>query len=146
MPTPIYTKNVNRLGLLKLFDFESTVPDLNEIAGKVNRSKDDQLSKDWEKYWYDHFEKQLAGAKMTIDSLQNQRDQLLSAMAFQVEREPLKIVLEREKFDKLADQYAVTHQTVDMNKNPFEHPLSFVYGDKATDVIEGIDKLLSGDN
>ena len=87
-----------------MFNFESTVPDLNEIAGKVNRSKDDQLSKDWEKYWYDRFEKQFAGAKMTIDTLQHQRDQLLSAMAFQVEREPLKIVLEREKFDELADQ------------------------------------------
>lgn len=125
-----------------MFNFESTVPDLNEIAGKVNRSKDNQLSKDWEKYWYGHFEKQIASAKMTIDSLQNQRDQLLSAMAFKVEREPLKIVLEREKFDKLANQYAVNNQTADLNKNPFEHPLSSVYDDKATDVIQGIDKLL----
>lgn len=112
-----------------MFNFESTVPDLNEIARKVKYSKDDQLSKYWEKYWYDRFEKQLAGAKMTIDSLQNQRDQLLSAIAFKVEREPLKIVLEQEKFDKLADQYAITNQTVDLNKNSFEHPLSFIYGD-----------------
>lgn len=127
-----------------MFNFESTVPDLNEIAGKVKYSKDDQLSKDWEKYWYDYFKKEIAGAKMTIDALQNQRDQLLSAMAFNVEREPLKIVLEREKFDKLADQYAVTNKTVDLNKNPFEHPLSFVYGDKATDVIQDMDKWLRG--
>lgn len=130
-----------------MFNFESTVPDLNEIARKVKYSKDDQLSKYWEKYWYDYFEKQLVGAKMTVDSLQNQRDQLLSAaMAFNVEREPLKIVLEREKFDKLADQYAVTNQTVHLNKNPFEHPLSFVYGDRTTDVIQGIDKFLMGGN
>lgn len=129
-----------------MFNFESTVPDLNGIAGKVKYSKDNQLSKYWEKYWYDYFEKQLVGAKMTIDSLQNQRDQLLSAMTFQVEREPLKIVLEREKFDKLVDQYAVTNQTVDLNKNPFEHPLSFVYGDRSTDVIQGIDKLIRGGN
>ena len=87
-----------------MFNFESTVLDLNEIAGKVKYSKDDQLSKDWEKYWYDRFEKQLASAKMTIDALQHQRDQLLSAIAFKVEQEPLKIVLEREKFDELADQ------------------------------------------
>lgn len=112
-----------------MIDTEQCVPDLNEIAGKVKYSKDDELSKDWKKYWYDYFEKQLVGAKMTIDSLQNQRDQLLSAMAFNVEREPLKIVLEREKFDKLVDQYAVTNQTVDLNENPFEHLLSFVYGD-----------------
>ena len=124
---------------------EQVIPDLNEIAGKVKYSKDDQLSKYWEKYWYDYFEKQLVGAKMTIDSLQNQRDQLLSTMAFKVEREPLKIVLEREKFDKLVEQYAVTNQTVDLNKNLFEHPLSFVYGNKATDVIEGIDKWLIDD-
>ena len=112
-----------------MFNFESTVPDLNEIAGKVKYSKDDQLSKDWKKYWYDYFEKELVGAKMTIDALQNQRDQLLSSMAFNVEREPLKIVLEREKFDKLANLYARTNQTADLNMHPFEHPLSFVYGD-----------------
>lgn len=129
-----------------MIDTEQIMPDLNEIAGKVKYSKDDQLSKYWEKYWYDYFEKQIAGAKMTIDGLLNQRDQLLSAMTFNVEREPLKIVLEREKFDKLVDQYAVTNQTVDLNKHPLEHPLSFIYGDKATDVIQGIDKLLSGDN
>jgi hypothetical protein len=115
--------------LKMMIDTEQSVPDLNEIADKVKFSKDNQLSKDWEKYWYDYFEKSLAGAKMTIDALQNQRDQLLSAMAFNVEREPLKIVLEREKFDKLVDQYAVTNQTVDLNKNSLEHPLSFVYGD-----------------
>lgn len=129
-----------------MFDTEQSVPDLNEIAGKVRYSKDDQLSKDWEKYWYDRFKEQLECATMTIDALQHQRDQLLSAIAFQVEREPLKIVLEREKFDKLADQYTVTNQTVDLNKNPFEHPLSFVYGDRATDVIQDIDKLLRDDN
>jgi hypothetical protein len=128
-----------------MIDTEQSVPDLNEIAEKVNRSKDDQLSKYWEKYWYDYFEKQIAGAKMTIDGLLNQRDQLLSAMTFKVELEPLKIVLEREKFDKLVDQYAVTNQTVDLNKNSFEHPLSFVYGDKATDVIQNIDKWLMDD-
>lgn len=112
-----------------MIDTEQSVPDLNEIAGKVKYSKDDQLSKDWEKYWHDYFEKELVGAKMTIDALQNQRDQLLSAMAFKVEREPLKIVLEREKFDKLANLYAHTNQTVDLNMHPFEHLLSFVYGD-----------------
>lgn len=128
-----------------MIDTEQSVPDLNEIADKVKYSKDNQLSKYWEKYWYDRFKEQIAGAKMTIDALQNQRDQLLSAMAFKVEREPLKIVLERERFDKLADQYAVTNQTVDLNKNSFEHPLSFVYGDKATDVIQNIDKWLRDD-
>lgn len=97
-----------------MIDTEQAIPDLNEIAGKVKYSKDDQLSKYWEKYWYDYFEKQLVSAKMTIDSLQNQRDQLSSVIAFNFQREPLKIVLEREKFDKLADQYAVTNQTVDL--------------------------------
>ena len=129
-----------------IIDTEQIMPDLNEIAGKVNYSKDDQLSKYWEKYWYDYFEKRIVGAEMTIDGLLNQMDQLLSAMTFKVEREPLKIVLERERFDKLVDQYAVTNQTVDLNKNPFEHPLIFTYGDKATDVIQDIDKLLMGDN
>ena len=129
-----------------MIDTEQIMPDLNEIAGKVKYSKDNQLSKYWEKYWYDRFEEQIVGAKMTIDGLLNQRDQLLSAMTFKVEREPLKIVLEREKFDKLVDQYAVTNQTVDLNKHPLEHPLSFIYSDKATDVIQGIDKWLSGDN
>lgn len=112
-----------------MIDTEQAIPDLNEIAGKVKYSKDDQLSKYWEKYWYDRFEEQIAGAKITIDGLLNQRDQLLSALVFKVEREPLKIVLEREKFDKLVDQYVATNQTVDLNKNPFEHPLSFVYDD-----------------
>lgn len=127
-------------------DTEHSVPDLNEIADKVKFSKDNQLSKDWEKYWYDRFKEQIAGAKMTIDALQNQRDQLLSAMTFKVEREPLKIILEREKFDRLANLYAVTEQTVDLNMHPFEHPLSFIYGDTTTDVIEGIDKFLRGDS
>lgn len=129
-----------------MIDTEQSVPDLNEIADKVKYSKDNQLSNDWEKYWYDRFKDQIVGAKMTIDALQDQRDQMLSAMAFNVEREPLKIVLEREKFDKLANLYAHTNQTADLNMHPFEHPLSFVYGDKATDVIQDIDKWLRSDN
>ena len=128
-----------------MIDTEQSVPDLNEIADKVKYSKDNQLSNEWEKYWYGRFKEQIAGAKMTIDALQNQRDQLLSSMAFNVEREPLKIVLEREKFDKLANLYTRTNQTADLNMHPFEHPLSFVYGDTATDVIQDIDKWLGGD-
>lgn len=98
-----------------MINTEQSVPDLNEIADKVKYSKDNQLSKDWEKYWYDRFKEQIAGAKMTIDALQNQRDQLLSAMAFKVEREPLKIVLEREKFDKLAEQYTITKEPINLD-------------------------------
>lgn len=128
-----------------MIDTEQSVPDLNEIADKVKYSKDNQLSNEWEKYWYDRFKDQIVGAKMTIDALQDQRDQMLSAMAFNVEREPLKIVLEREKFDKLANLYTRTNQTADLNMHPFEHPLSFVYGDTATDVIQDIDKWLGGD-
>lgn len=98
-----------------MIDTEQVIPDLNEIAGKVKYSKDNQISKYWEKYWYDYFEKQIVGAKMTIDALQNQRDQLLSAMAFKVEREPLKIVLEREKFDKLAEQCTITKEPINLD-------------------------------
>ena len=126
-----------------MIDTEQAIPDLNEIADKVKYSKDNRLSNEWEKYWYGRFKEQIAGAKMTIDALQNQRDQLLSAMAFNVEREPLKIVLEREKFDKLANLYTHTNQTADLNMHPFEHPLSFVYGDnnELPKLIEDLQEL-----
>ena len=83
-----------------MFNFESTVPDLNEIADKVMHS-----SNDWNRYWYEYFKKSLECAKQTIDELEHQRNQLLEFLVTTKTMEPTKFIIEREKFDNLLKDY-----------------------------------------